>query len=611
MPSYKAPLRDIHFAVREMCDFSRVQSLPPFKDFTDDVVDAVLNEGARFCEEVLFPINHSGDEEGCTFENGNVKTPKGFKEAYQKFVDGGWSALSCDPVYGGQGLPESIGIVMEELTCSANLSFGLYPGLTRGAYLAIHAFGTQEMKDKYLPKMVEGKWAGTMNLTEPHCGTDLGMLRTKAEPQSDGSYKISGTKIFISSGEHDLTENIIHLVLARTPDAPAGTRGISLFLVPKFMVDDKGNLGARNGVQCASIEHKMGIKASSTCVMNYDGATGYLVGELNKGLNHMFVMMNVERLGVGMQGQGISEVSYQNALAYARERLQGRSLTCAKYPDKPADPLMVHPDIRRMLLTMKAYTEGNRMFTAWVAQTADLAHNSPNPEEKQQADDFLQLTTPIVKAFFTDIGFECANYAVQIHGGFGYIKEYGVEQYVRDGRIAQIYEGTNGIQALDLVGRKMPMHMGRPLRYFFHPVRTFIDKHKDNAELAEFIGPLAKGFERLQKACLTTAGRAMVNPDEAGAAATDFLHLFAHVALAYLWTRAVLVSTEKLNGPEKSFYESKIKTARFYMQKLMPRTSGLYSNIMAGSSSLMNMEDREFGPFEYSGPVSYSNAAGY
>lgn len=609
MPTYKAPIRDIQFALREVNDFARIQALPAFKEATDDIVDAILQEGARLCEEVLFPLNHTGDAEGCVWKDGEVTTPKGFKEAYKQFTEGGWGSLTCATEYGGQGFPDSVGTIMEDILCAANLSFGLYPGLTHGAYLSIYAYATPELKDKYLPKMVEGKWSGTMNLTEPHCGTDLGMLRTKAEPQGDGTYKITGTKIFISSGEHDLTDNIIHLVLARTPDAPAGTKGISLFLVPKFMVDDKGNLGARNKVRCDSIEHKMGIKASSTCVMNYDGAEGYLVGELNKGLNHMFTMMNAERLSVGMQGQGMAEVSYQNALAYARERLQGRALTGAKFPDKPADPLMVHPDIRRMLLTMKAYTEGNRMFAAWVAQQADLAHGSQKAQEKQDADDFLQLMTPVVKAFFTDVGFECANLAIQVHGGFGYIKEYGVEQYVRDARIAQIYEGTNGIQALDLVGRKMPMHTGRFLRTFFHPVRAFIEEHQNNKDLAEFVGPLAKSFERLQRACLTIAGKGMANPDEAGAAATDFLALFAHVALAYMWTKAVIVAQSKIEGPEKAFYESKIKTARFYMQKLLPRTSSLFANVMAGSKSLMDLEDREFGPFEYTGPLTYQRAS--
>jgi alkylation response protein AidB-like acyl-CoA dehydrogenase len=605
MPQYKAPLRDINFALRELSNFDELRTFPGYEAVTDDIVDAILNEGARFCENELFPLNQSGDAEGCQWDNGKVTTPKGFKEAYQKFVDGGWCSLACDPEYGGQGIPESLEIMMQEMTCSANLSFGLYPGLTRGAYTALHAHGSDELKDKYLPKLVEGTWAGTMNLTEPHCGTDLGMLRTKAVPQPDGTYKITGTKIFISSGEHDLTDNIIHLVLARTPDAPQGTKGISLFLVPKFMVKADGSLGERNKAMCASIEHKMGIKASSTCVMNYDEAVGYLIGEENKGLNYMFTMMNVERLGVGIQGLGIGEVAYQNALAYARDRLQGRALTGTKNPDKPADPLMVHPDIRRMLLTMKAYNEGCRLLAGWVSHQVDVAHKCPDPIKAKKADDFLQLMTPVVKAFFTDVGSEVANLAVQVHGGFGYIKEYGVEQYVRDARIAQIYEGTNGIQALDLVGRKLGKSMGRYLRQFFHPVQDFIDEHQDNKDLEEFIGPLAKAFGRLQRACLIIAQKGMANPDEAGAAATDFLSLFGHTALAYLWTKAVLLSRTKLGGAEDAFYSSKIETARFYMQKLLPRTSASFSALMAGAKSVMTIEDSQFGPFEFTG--YYSN----
>lgn len=602
MPIYKAPLRDIMFVLTEMFDMARIQKLPAYKDVTDDLVDAILTEGARFCENVLFPLNRSGDEEGCHYENGTVRTPAGFKEAYKTFQEGGWASVTCDPAYGGQGLPETLGILMQEMICSSNLSFGLYPGLTQGAYISLHAHGSEELKQKFLPKLVDGTWGGTMNLTEPHCGTDLGMLKTKAEPQGDGTYKLTGTKIFISSGEHDLTENIIHLVLARTPDAPSGTKGISLFLVPKFMVNDDGSLGARNAVTCAAIEHKMGIKASSTCVMNYDGAVGYLVGELNKGLNHMFTMMNVERLGVGMQGLGVSEVAYQNALAYARERVQGRSLKGAKFPEKPADPLMVHPDIRRMLLTMKAYNEGNRMLTVWVAQHIDIAHHGETDEERQKADDLIQLLTPVVKAFFTDTAFECTNLAVQVHGGFGYIREYGVEQYVRDARIAQIYEGTNGIQALDLIGRKMPMHTGRFLRQFFHPIYDFLQEHQAHEQWAEFIGPLAKSFERLQKACLTIAGRGLANPEEAGAAATDFLSLMGHTALAYLWTKAAMIATARLEkNPGDLFYQGKLETARFYMQKVLPRTSALFATLMAGSKTVMSLEDAGFGPFDYAG----------
>lgn len=604
MPQYKAPLRDISFVLRELFNFGKIRSLPGYEEISDDIIDAILNEGARFCENELFPLNRVGDEEGCRWDQGKVTTPKGFKEAYHKFVEGGWSSLACDPEYGGQGIPESLEIFMEEMTCSCNLSFGLYPGLTRGAYLALHAHGSKELKEKYLPKLVDGTWGGTMNLTEAHCGTDLGMLRTKAIPQEDGTYKIEGNKIWISSGEQDMTENIIHLVLARTPDAPQGTKGISLFLVPKFMVHDDGRLGERNAVECTSIEHKMGINGSATCFMSYDGATGYLVGELNKGLNHMFTMMNIERLGVGMQGLGIGEVAYQTALAYARERIQGRALNGVKNPDKPADPIMVHPDVRSMLLTMKAFNEGCRMLTGWVAHNVDIAHRCPDKEDALAADDFLHLMTPVVKAFFTDRGFETANLALQVHGGYGYTKDMGVEQFVRDSRISQVYEGTNGVQALDLVGRKMGAHMGRYLRQFCHPVQAFIEEHKDDEDMQEFIGPLAKAFGRLQRACLTIAARSLGDREEAGAAATDFLALFGYTSLAYLWTRAVLIAREKLGKEEDLFYKGKIETARFYMHKLLPRSSAHFSALMAGASPVMSLQDEAYGPFEFAGTAA-------
>ncbi len=595
MPVYNAPLRDMSFALKELIGTDKLRQIKNFSEFSDDVIDAVLEQGAKFAETVLQPLNLPGDKEGCHWENGQVTTPKGFKEAYQEFVQGGWPSLSCDPEYGGQGLPNIVALFLDEMVCSANLSFGLYPGLTRGAYKMLHSHGSEALKKKFLPKMVEGTWSGTMCLTEPHCGTDLGLLRTKAVPQSDGTYKLSGTKIFISSGEHDLTENIIHFVIARTPDAPAGIKGISLFLVPKFMVNDDGSLGDRNTVHCASIEHKMGIKASSTCVMNFDDATGYLVGDLYRGIQNMFTMMNMERLGVGTQGLGIGEVAYQNALKYARERLQGRSLSGAKFPDKPADPLIVHPDIRRMLLTMKALNEGNRMLEAWVSLHLDIAEFSEDEQEKAEADDFVQLMTPIVKAFFTDCGTDVANLALQVYGGHGYIHEWGMEQFARDARIAQIYEGTNGIQSLDLVGRKMPAHAGRYLRRFFHPVQEFIDQHQTNESLAEFIGPLAKAFGRLQQATITIAQKGMGNPDEAGAAATDYLRFFALVALGYLWCRAVLIAQSKLGQGEDEFYQGKILTARFFMQKILPQTSSLLAVISTGAKPLMDMTDSMFG----------------
>jgi alkylation response protein AidB-like acyl-CoA dehydrogenase len=593
MPTYKAPLRDMRFVLNELLGGVDT-SLPGFEDFTPDLIDPVLEEAAKLCEEVLYPINRTGDEEGCTFENGVVRTPKGFKEAYNAFRDGGWTALSCDPQYGGQGLPKSVGCLVEEMICSANVSFSLYPGLTHGAYTAMSAYAGEALNAKFLPNMVSGVWGGTMCLTEPHCGTDLGLLRTKAEPQGDGTYKVTGTKIFISSGEHDLTENIIHLVLARMPDAPKGVKGISLFLVPKFLVKEDGSLGPRNGVACGAIEHKMGIKASATCVMNFDAAEGYLVGEPHKGMRAMFKMMNTERVGVGVQGLGVAETSYQNAVTYARERLQGRSLTGTKHPDKSADPIIVHPDVRRMLLTQRAYIEGCRALVAWVAQQYDIETHHPDAAVRERAADFIALMTPIVKALLTDLGFECTNLGVQVYGGHGYIREWGMEQLVRDARIAQIYEGANGVQALDLVGRKMPAHAGRYLRSFFHVVDDFIAAEKANKELAEFTEPLAKAFGRLQQATVTVAQKGMGNPDEAGAAASDYLRLFGLTALGYMWVRMAGVAQGRLGGDEDTFYRAKINTARFYMQRLLPQTGALLSAISAGSKSMMEFEEAAF-----------------
>lgn len=597
MPIYQAPIRDISFVLKELIGLKTVQSLPGYEEVTDDLVDAVLTEAAKFAENVLLPINLSGDKEGCTrHPDGSVTTPKGFKEAYAEFVNAGWPSLACDPEYGGQGLPHTLAFFLEEMICSANLSFGLYPGLTRGAYILLNRHGNKELKDKYLPNMVKGVWSGTMCLTEPHCGTDLGLLRTKAEPQADGTFKLTGTKIFISSGDHDLTENIIHFVIARTTDAPEGVKGVSLFLVPKIFVKEDGSLGDRNLVSCASIEHKMGIKASATCVMNFDGATGYLVGNLFEGIQNMFTMMNTERLGVGTQGLGIAEVAYQNALKYARERLQSRALNGPQDLSKYADPIIVHPDVRRMLLTMKSMVEGCRMMEAWVASHLDIAEHGQAELERQTADEFVQLITPVIKAFLTDWGTEIANLGVQIYGGHGYIQEWGMEQFARDARIAQIYEGTNGIQAMDLVGRKMPAHYGRYLRHFFHPIQEFIGQHQHNEAMAEFIGPLAKALGRLQQATLTIAQRGMSDPNEAGAAATDYLKMFGFVSIAYLWCRAVLVARSKLGQGEDEFYQGKIMTATFYMQKILPYTAVHFAGIMAGSKSVMDMPEAMFGP---------------
>lgn len=594
MASYTAPLRDMRYVLFDLMEGDRLATLPGFEDFTRDLIDPVLDEAAKVCEQVLHPINRSGDEEGCTFENGVVRTPKGFREAYTLFREGGWTSISCDPAHGGQGWPKSVGILIEEMICSANLSFGMYPGLSHGAYVALHAHGSDELKETYLPKLVDGTWSGTMCLTEPHCGTDLGLLRTKAVPQGDGSFKLTGTKIFISAGEHDLTENIIHLVLARLPDAPKGVKGISLFLVPKYRVNPDGTPGASNGVSCGSIEHKMGIKASSTCVMNFDDSVGWLVGEANKGMRAMFAMMNTERLSVGVQGLGLAEASYQGAVAYARERLQGRSLTGTKHPDKPADPIIVHPDVRRMLLTHRAYVEGSRALAAWVGRAIDDEEHHPDPAVRAEAEEFVALMTPVVKALLTDLGFEATNLGMQVFGGHGFIREHGMEQYVRDCRIAQIYEGTNGIQALDLVGRKLPANAGRNLRRFFHPVSAFIEAKVEDEQLGEFVQPLAKAFVRLQQATAQVARVGMANPDEAGAAATDYLRLLGLTALGYLWARMAEVSLSKLDNDPDGFHRAKIATARFYVERVLPQTNALFAMVMAGGKSMMAFDEAAF-----------------
>lgn len=596
MPVYKAPLENIRFVLNDVLGAHQVSALPGYEEATPDVIDSILEEGAKICEEVLFPLNQSGDKEGCVLENGVVRTPKGFKEAYRTFSEGGWCGLTCDPQYGGTGMPQVVGTVMQEIICSANMSFGMYPGLSQGAYEALHVFGTDEQKQTYLPKLASGEWSGTMCLTEPHCGTDLGLIKTKAVSDSDGSYKITGTKIFISAGEHDLTKNIIHLVLARLPDAPEGVKGISLFVVPKFLPKD-GGAGPRNGISCGSIEHKMGIKASSTCVMNLDDAKGWLVGEPHKGLRAMFTMMNNARLGVAMQGLGIAEAAWQNGLNYAKERLQMRALDGVKAPDKPADPIIVHPDVRRMLLTCKAFCEGARALSYWVGMNLDIAHKHPDEKERAAADDLVALLTPVIKAYQTDMGFEVASLAMQIYGGHGYIWEHGVEQYARDARIAMIYEGTNGIQALDLVGRKMPEGYGRLLRPFFHPVQKFIEDNQANAELQEFIFPLAKAFAKLQQATATVAQKGLKDPNEAGAASVDYLRMFALTAMGYMWCRMVVAAQKKLKEGavgRNEFYESKIHTARFFFTRMLPEADARFKAAQAGAESLMTMETSAF-----------------
>lgn len=597
MPVYEAPLDDIRFVLNDLWNVEELSKLPGYEETASpELVDQILEEGAKVCQEVLFPLNMSGDEEGCTIKEGVVKTPKGFKEAYDLFTESGWCGVACDPQYGGMGLPQTINFVMQELICSSNMSFGMYPGLSAGTYDAIYLHGTQEQKDLYLPKIVEGKWSGTMNLTEPHCGTDLGLIKTKAEniEGEDDAYAITGQKIFISAGEHDLTENIVHLVLARLPDAPEGVRGISLFVVPKFLPKEENGdwvPGERNSVTCASIEHKMGIKASSTCVMVFEGAKGWLVGEAHKGLKAMFTMMNTARLGVAQQGLGIAEVAYQNALAYAKDRLQMRALDGAKEPDKPADPIIVHPDVRRMLLIGKAFTEGARALVLWTGMHLDKAEKSEDEHEKQASEDFVALLTPILKAYFTDMGFDVASLAMQVHGGAGYIWEYGVEQYTRDARIAMIYEGTNGIQALDLVGRKMGQNFGRNLRRFFHPVSQFIEDNQANEKMAEFIFPLAKAFAKLQQSTALVAQRGLKDPVEAGAASTDYLRQFALVAMAYVWALMAQKAMEKLESGEgdKAFYESKLHTARFFMTRMLPEGDARFKMVMAGAEPLMAM----------------------
>jgi len=596
MQVYEAPLRDMKFVLHELHEDDGFGNLEALEEFTPDLVDAVLEEAAKVAQEVLLPLNRSGDVEGCTLENGVVRTPQGFKEAYELFREGGWCALASDPEWGGQGLPESVNKMTEEMICSANLSFSLYPGLTHGGTTAIEVYASDELKQFYLPKLVSGTWSGTMCLTESHCGTDLGMLRTKAVPQDDGSYKLTGGKIFISAGEHDLTENIIHLVLARLPDAPKGVKGISLFLVPKYLPKDDGTPGPSNGVSVAAIEHKMGLKASATCQLNFEESTGWLVGKPNKGLEAMFTMMNTERVSVGVQGLGVGEAAYQSAVWYAKDRLQGRSLSGVKNPDGPADPIIVHPDVRRMLMTMRANNEGCRAISAWVSRALDAEKHATDPEVKQRAEDFVALMTPVVKALFTDLGFESANLAVQVYGGHGYIAESGVEQYARDARIAMIYEGTNGIQALDLVGRKLPAHMGRYLRAFFHPVSQFIEANKGDETFGKMIEALEKAFGALQLSTATIAQKGMKDPEEGAAAATDYLRLTGLVAMAYCFAKSAMIAQRRLGEgtDEAAFYKSKLATAQFFFDRILPQATAAFLAIKSGKASMMALEAEAF-----------------
>ncbi|MFZ2102943.1 MAG: acyl-CoA dehydrogenase C-terminal domain-containing protein [Oricola sp.] len=598
MPAYRAPVEDTLFVLNDVLKYERYNNLPGFADASPDVVEAVLREAGRMAEEVFFPLNHSGDQEGCTrHEDGSVTTPKGFREAFEQYKEAGWMGLAFDPEYGGQGLPYTLHSAVGEFFSSANMAFAMYPGLTQGAMAAIYVHGTDEQKSTFLPTMVEGRWTGTMNLTEPHCGTDLGLLRTKAVPQGDGSYRISGQKIFISAGEHDMAENIIHLVLARIEGAPEGVKGISLFIVPKFMVEADGSIGARNGVKCGSIEEKMGIHANSTCVINYDDAVGYLIGEENKGLKAMFTMMNEARLGVGLQGLSIAEVAYQNAVAYARDRIQGRSLTGPKAPDRQADPIIVHPDVRRNLMTIRAFNEAGRAFLMWAALKSDVAHRSEDPKDRELSEEMMSLMTPVIKGVLTDKGFEHAVMAQQVFGGHGYIEEHGMSQYVRDARIAMIYEGANGIQALDLVGRKLPANGGRAIQAYFKEVGEFCEDNRGDETMGFFTKHLKKGLNDLQAATMWFVQNAMAKPDNAGAGSHDYMHLFGLVTLGYMWALQAKTAQEKLAGgagDRKQFMESKLTTARYFMERIMPETSAHLARISAGADSMMALPEDAF-----------------
>jgi alkylation response protein AidB-like acyl-CoA dehydrogenase len=592
MADYQAPLRDMRFVLNEVFDAPKLwQALPALAEVVDaETADAILEEAGKITANSIAPLNRSGDEEGCRWDAGAVSTPTGYREAYQLYAEGGWVGVGGDPAFGGMGMPKVISAQVEEMMNSASLAFGLYPMLTSGACLSIYAHASEELKQKYLPNMYAGVWSGSMCLTEPHAGTDLGIIRTKAEPQADGSYKVSGTKIFITGGEHDLTDNIIHLVLAKLPDAPAGSRGISLFLVPKVLVNDDGSLGERNSLSCGSIEHKMGIQASATCVMNFDGATGWMVGEPNKGLAAMFTMMNYERLGVGIQGLATGERSYQSAIDYARERIQGRAPTGPVAQDKAADPIIVHPDVRRMLLTMKALNEGGRAFSSYVALQLDIAKFSDDEAARQRAEAQVALLTPVAKAFLTDMGLETTVHGQQVFGGHGFIREWGQEQLVRDCRITQIYEGTNGIQALDLVGRKIVGSGGTMYQAFVDEIRAFVASA--GADLSEFTEPLKAALDNLDELTAWVIDQAKANPNEIGAASVEYLHVFGYTAYAYMWARMAAVALAKQG--EGDFYQSKLGTARFYFARLLPRIHSLTASVKAGSESLYLLDAAQF-----------------
>jgi alkylation response protein AidB-like acyl-CoA dehydrogenase len=597
MPTYTAPTRDTRFVINEMLDLASYGNLPGFENATQDMIDTVVNEAGKFCAEVIAPLNQIGDEQGCTrHEDGSVTTPDGFKEAYAQLVEAGWTTLTGPEELGGQGLPHVLGFAFEEYIGTANQAFAMYPGLTGGAAAALLAAGSEEQKALYLPKMISGEWSGTMNLTEPHCGTDLGMIRTKAEPQADGSYAITGTKIFISAGEHDLTSNIIHLVLAKTPGAPDSSKGISLFVVPKFIVDENGEPGERNGVTCGSIEKKMGIHGNATCVLNYDGAKGWMVGEEHRGLAAMFVMMNAARLGVGIQGLAQAEVAYQNAVTYALDRRQGRALSGPAEPEEKADPIFVHPDVRRMLMDAKVFNEGMRALCLWGALQVDLTHKAQTEEERQLADDLIGLMTPVIKGYGTDKGYDIATNMQQVYGGHGYVREWGMEQFVRDSRIAMIYEGTNGVQAMDLCGRKLASKGGRAIQAYFKMLDEEIAEAKGNEALADIAERLEKALGEQKAATMWFMQNAMANPNHLGAGAHHYMHIMGIVTLGFMWLKQAKVAAAALQGSpsDAAFYEAKLTSAAYYAERWLPDAGALRRKLEAGSDKMMALPEEAF-----------------